>query len=216
MKYLKLILVSGLLLSILKAEDNSSWYEKGKSYTSDLVDKGLTVDKNSTWYKTGKEYGNTISTYTTKYWKMSVAYITDLYNRLFKDLDKTGLQIIKKDNQINIIAPGYIAFDTNKADIKYKFEPILRDIAKSLLEYNQVTIKIKGYTDNTGSSKYNLKLSENRAKSVYKALSLLGIKRSKMSYEGLSASNPIASNETPEGRQKNRRVDMEIVFANKE
>jgi len=181
MKYMKSILILGLLLSTLKAENNSSWYETGKKYA-------------------------------TEYWKKTVTYITDLYNSLFKDLNKTELQMVKKDNQINIIAPGHIAFDTNKADIKYEFEPILRDISKSLLKYKQVTINIKGYTDNTGSKEYNMQLSENRAKSVYKALSLLGIDRSKMSYQGLAAANPIASNETSDGRRKNRRVELEIIF----
>jgi outer membrane protein OmpA-like peptidoglycan-associated protein len=72
-------------------------------------------------------------------------------------------------------------------------------------------LEISGHTDNVGSYLANKKLSENRAKSVVDYLVKEGIDQSRLTYEGYSFTRPIAPNDTPEGRQKNRRVEFEIL-----
>jgi outer membrane protein OmpA-like peptidoglycan-associated protein len=72
-------------------------------------------------------------------------------------------------------------------------------------------VKIEGYTDGVGSDTYNQGLSERRAQSVADALQMRGVPASRYEVEGLGKEFPVASNNTPEGRQQNRRV--EIVFS---
>jgi outer membrane protein OmpA-like peptidoglycan-associated protein len=81
-----------------------------------------------------------------------------------------------------------------------------------LMEDNPgIKLKISGHTDNVGSYLANKKLSENRAKSVVDYLVEQGINQSRLTYEGYSFTQPVAPNDTPEGRQKNRRVEFEVM-----
>ena len=70
---------------------------------------------------------------------------------------------------------------------------------------------IKAYSDTSGNSKKNLRLSQKRAKSVYDALVNLGISTDRLSHKGMGEQDPIASNETKEGRDINRRVEAVIT-----
>ncbi len=80
-----------------------------------------------------------------------------------------------------------------------------------LAENYSIKIKIIGHTDNIGSARYNRRLSNNRAESVYNYLSQKGLERERMEYTGMGSSEPIADNKTEEGRAKNRRVEIFIV-----
>jgi len=83
----------------------------------------------------------------------------------------------------------------------------LNDVIKILNENKSVKLKIDGHTDSDGSDAFNLKLSDGRAASVKKYLVSKGIDESRLVSEGFGESQPIASNDTPEGRQQNRRVE---------
>jgi len=72
-------------------------------------------------------------------------------------------------------------------------------------------IRVDGYTDATGTAEYNLWLSEKRAESVKKYLSDAGVSAAKIKTAGLGIKNPVGDNKTPEGRQKNRRVEVTIL-----
>ena len=104
-----------------------------------------------------------------------------------------------------------ITFDTNKASIKKESDQQINDIAEIMKAYPKVKIKIGGYTDNTGNAKANLKLSNNRAIAVKKALAAKGVKADRMDAEGYGSDYPVASNDTEEGRQKNRRIDVRVT-----
>ena len=73
-------------------------------------------------------------------------------------------------------------------------------------------IEVRGYTDSTGSERGNLNLSQQRAETVAKALQERGIPANHMSVAGYGHAKPLASNQTPEGRQKNRRVEIEFPY----
>ena len=111
-----------------------------------------------------------------------------------------------------------IEFDFNSSKIN-KDSYVVLDQIVAILKNNPTwgELKIKGYTDNIGSNAYNLKLSEERAASVEKYLLTKGVKSSRLETEGLGASQPIAPNElandidNPKGRQKNRRVEFQIL-----
>jgi outer membrane protein OmpA-like peptidoglycan-associated protein len=83
-------------------------------------------------------------------------------------------------------------------------------VATIMNKYPDTTIKIIGYTDNTGSETYNQQLSQQRAVSVMNALAAQGVNSSRMTAIGMDESNPIADNSTPEGRMQNRRVNIVI------
>ena len=104
-----------------------------------------------------------------------------------------------------------ILFDVNSANIKPEAEASLQRIADVLKKYPKTNITVAGYTDSTGSDSYNQSLSERRANSVKFALVSDGVDGSRATSAGFGKSNPVASNETTEGRAQNRRVELHIV-----
>jgi len=105
----------------------------------------------------------------------------------------------------------YIHFPFNSAKIPADDYKDIDRIAEFMKKHPDVTAVLKGYTDSVGPASYNLKLSEMRAKAVAKALEERGIDASRLTAKGFGESNPIASNDTPEGRAKNRRVEVDLI-----
>ncbi|MEQ1517947.1 MAG: OmpA family protein, partial [Usitatibacteraceae bacterium] len=102
----------------------------------------------------------------------------------------------------------YINFDTNKSDIKPDSQGTVAEVAKLLKSQAALKISIEGHTDNVGQAPANKVLSENRAKSVMKALVAQGIGANRLSAVGYGQEKPVADNRTEEGRAKNRRVEL--------
>lgn len=103
-----------------------------------------------------------------------------------------------------------IFFDTDKYEIKEKSKPELNKVLSFLHENPEIRIAINGHTDNVGTAAYNQTLSTNRAKAVYAYLVAAGIDPGRLEYKGYGQTKPIASNDTEEGKQKNRRIAFEI------
>ena len=100
-----------------------------------------------------------------------------------------------------------VEFDTNKAVVKDKYYDEIKKVADFMKEFPNTTAAIEGHTDNIASAAYNQKLSEKRANSVRQYLiDKFGIDASRLTAVGYGLTKPIASNDTKEGRQKNRRV----------
>ncbi len=105
-----------------------------------------------------------------------------------------------------------IHFDTDKADIKPEYLPVIEKFAKFLKENPSIKVEIQGHTDDRGSAKYNLKLSQKRAEAVKKVLvEKFGISPDRIIAKGYGESMPVAPNDTEEGRAKNRRVVAKII-----
>ncbi len=103
-------------------------------------------------------------------------------------------------------------FDTNEAVIKPEYDQKLQEYAKYLTKMqNEYKIEVKGYTDSTGSEDYNKKLSKMRAIAVRTRLIQLGVNPDRIIAKGYGESDPIASNDTEEGRYQNRRVVIELT-----
>ncbi|MDA8428049.1 MAG: OmpA family protein [Geobacteraceae bacterium] len=101
-----------------------------------------------------------------------------------------------------------VEFDTNKSDIKMKYDKDLSSLGTFLKEWPQAKGEISGHTDNVGSAAYNLKLSQHRAASVKKYLvEKFGIASDRLTTAGYGKTRPIASNKTKAGRQQNRRIE---------
>ncbi len=101
-------------------------------------------------------------------------------------------------------------FDTGKATIKPESQEQVNNIAEILKKYSNVNIKIGGYTDNVGKEADNLLLSTERSKAVKAALIALGISESRLESEGYGNQYPVTSNDTEEGRAKNRRISVNV------
>lgn len=113
---------------------------------------------------------------------------------------------IEKINQ----AAGNIYFSTSSSRILTKSNKSLDEVVNILKKNPTYIISIDGYTDNTGSEELNQRLSEARAQSVASYLVKNGIDASRIKSAGHGEANPIADNSTPEGRKKNRRVEMTL------
>ena len=107
-----------------------------------------------------------------------------------------------------------ILFDVNKATLKTELKTAIAKLAGILLIMSELQVRIEGHTDSTGSEEYNLKLSTERSQGVLGFLAGEGIEESRMKAVGYGLTRPIAENDTREGRQKNRRV--EIIISDRE
>ena len=108
--------------------------------------------------------------------------------------------------QINKSFKADALFDFDSAKIRPDAIPVLDKAVEWLNEFPTVKGVIEGHTDNRGSEQYNQGLSERRAKAVYDYLIDKGINKFRLSYKGYGESRPVATNETDEGRQLNRRI----------
>lgn len=108
-----------------------------------------------------------------------------------------------------------VRFDTNKSSLTTTAQANLDKLILVFKDYNNTDIAIYGYTDSTGKVEYNQVLSEKRANSVKAYLTSKGLISDRFITKGLGVNDPIASNETAEGRDKNRRVEFAII-ANEE
>jgi outer membrane protein OmpA-like peptidoglycan-associated protein len=104
-----------------------------------------------------------------------------------------------------------VLFDTGKATLKAGATRDLDRLAHALKDNPNTRVKIEGYTDSVGSDSYNQELSQRRAQAVADALQSRGVPADRYQIEGLGKEFPVATNDTPAGRQQNRRV--EIVFS---
>lgn len=124
----------------------------------------------------------------------------------------TGVQVSQTpDNRLKLEIPTDISFDTNRSDIKPNFRPILDKFAASLMENPYASVKIIGHTDSTGSDALNDPLSLNRAARVRDYLAARGVASNRISVTGAGSHEPVAPNDTPANRAKNRRVEIFVA-----
>lgn len=124
----------------------------------------------------------------------------------------TGVQVSQTDdNRLKLDIPSDISFDTNRADIKSNFAPLLDRFAGSLRDHQATVVTIVGHTDSTGSDKINEPLSLQRADSARDYLVARGVASSRFSIDGRGSHEPIADNATTSGRAKNRRVEIYVA-----
>jgi outer membrane protein OmpA-like peptidoglycan-associated protein len=104
-----------------------------------------------------------------------------------------------------------IYFDYDKYEIKAEYQDYLRKMIKMVKSHSDLRIKITGHTDADGSDKYNEKLSKNRAKALIRFFEENGLEKSRVVIDFKGEKQPVDSNKTPEGKQRNRRVDFSFI-----
>ena len=123
-----------------------------------------------------------------------------------------GAEVVRIGEGIKLVLnENAVRFDTNKSSLTAGAKANLDKLVPVFAEYPDTDITIYGYTDNTGTASYNLKLSGQRAASVRNYLNSKGVSSSRFQVTGLGIADPIASNETVDGRSQNRRVEFAIT-----
>lgn len=115
------------------------------------------------------------------------------------------------ETEVIIQLPGAILFDFDSASIRPDAERALEDVRQVIASYAGRPVRIDGHTDSVAGDEYNRQLSERRAKSVAQWLTSRGVDQARVTTAGLGESRPVATNDTSEGRQKNRRVEIVIA-----
>ena len=123
----------------------------------------------------------------------------------------TGIAVTQtQDNQLKLDIPSDISFAVGRSDIQSNFAPVLDRFAEGLRNNPNTDVRIIGHTDNTGSDAVNNPLSLERAASTRNYLTGRGVDGRRIAIEGMGERQPIATNETADGRSRNRRVEIYV------
>jgi outer membrane protein OmpA-like peptidoglycan-associated protein len=133
--------------------------------------------------------------------------------RLARDLE--GANVERVGEGIVVTFEGGILFDFDRADLRTQARANLDRLSQNLQQYGRTDVLILGHTDSVGSAQYNQGLSERRAQSAANYLMTRGIAGQRISTRGMGQNDPVASNETAEGRQLNRRVEV-VIYADED
>lgn len=139
------------------------------------------------------------------------AYMDAQETKLREQLQGTGVQVVREGDNIRLVMPGNITFETDSYNLKSQFYSVLNSVAIVLAEFHETTMRVSGHTDNTGSHEYNQTLSQQRAQTVATYIAGQGVASSRMIVQGMAFDQPIADNATAEGRAQNRRVELYIL-----
>ena len=121
-----------------------------------------------------------------------------------------GVQIINRGDHLQVIMPSGLLFASDSAAVSGQAQNDLYGLAKSLQQYPNSRVEIYGHTDSTASDAHNLDLSQRRAQSVGGILTASGVSAARLVMVGRGESQPVATNDTQEGRAQNRRVEILI------
>ena len=140
-------------------------------------------------------------------------YMDDQAEEIERDLE--GATVERVGEGIKITFDSGILFDTNSAAVQSAGRQNLLNLADILQKYGDTDILIEGHTDATGSEEYNLTLSSNRARSVATILEGAQVLPTRFTIMGYGEAQPVGDNDTADGRQANRRVDIAIMANDK-
>jgi outer membrane protein OmpA-like peptidoglycan-associated protein len=136
------------------------------------------------------------------------SYMDAQENKLRQQLQGTGVSVTRNGDNLILNMPGNVTFDVDRSDVRGDFFPVLNSVSLVLKEYNKTIIDVVGHTDSTGRLEYNMQLSQKRADSVAQYIQAQGIDPARIATAGMGPQYPVSSNDTAEGRQLNRRVEL--------
>ncbi|MFH2108565.1 MAG: OmpA family protein [Chrysiogenia bacterium] len=129
--------------------------------------------------------------------------------------DIEGAEVQRIGEGIKITFDSGILYDIDKSDLRPVSKTSLAKLATILNKYPDTNILIEGHTDDTGSDEHNMTLSKERAQSVSLYLATHNVQSARFSVTGYGEAQPIVTNDSVEGRQKNRRVDIAVIANDK-
>jgi len=130
--------------------------------------------------------------------------------KLRERLLNAGVQVQRDGDNIHLIMPSDITFDTASSDIKSSFYETLNAVAEVLDEFDKTTVTVAGHADSRGADAYNMDLSQRRALSVSNYLASQGVEPARLRAIGYGETRPIGDNSTAAGQALNRRVEITI------
>ncbi|QEM83669.1 OmpA family protein [Halomonas binhaiensis] len=139
------------------------------------------------------------------------AYMDKQERELRQSMQGTGIEVDRQGDNIVLNMPSSVTFGFDSSDLTGNASTALNDVANVLTQYPETTINIAGHTDSTGDAGYNQKLSERRAQAVGSYLQGRGVAANRLAMMGYGENQPIASNDTEEGRAQNRRVEITLT-----
>ncbi|HEU5162469.1 MAG TPA: OmpA family protein [Thermoanaerobaculia bacterium] len=123
-----------------------------------------------------------------------------------------GVEVTRtSENELNVTVDDSILFDYDSYELRPDARATLSELAAVFARYPETRLLVEGHTDASGSEAYNQLLSERRAESVSNDLIERGVDRARIEMHGYGKSRPVADNATPEGRQLNRRVEIQVI-----
>ncbi|MEC7264668.1 MAG: OmpA family protein [Bacteroidota bacterium] len=131
--------------------------------------------------------------------------------RIEEEIPGAEVQRVGEGINVTFNEDAGVYFDTNKSDVKGTSATTLDKMAGIFKEYPKTNILVEGHTDSAGSDEYNMKLSQQRAESVTNYLISKGVSSSRFTTKWYGETQPRESNETAEGKAKNRRVELAII-----
>ena len=138
-------------------------------------------------------------------------YMDQQEAKLRHQLADSGVGIQRNGDEIILVMPGNITFETGKSGLQPSFEKVINSVSLVLKEFTETAIDITGHTDSTGALAFNQTLSEQRADSVKYALQTRGVASGRIHSSGKVPRFPVASNDSADGRQANRRVELKLL-----
>jgi OOP family OmpA-OmpF porin len=185
------------------------------------TNKGTLSYNDSTGYLTGtwtsedcKRASGKIILYRSKY-HLSKKDTASLYHSWFNnfagDLERGWNAYYVRDSEMKNFQFVPVYFDHDKDSLKTEYLPYLTNMARIVNSHTDLRIKIIGHTDSNGTDEYNVDLSARRAEAIRLYLISQGVKADKIVIEFRGEKDPATTNETPEGKRMNRRVDFEFI-----
>jgi outer membrane protein OmpA-like peptidoglycan-associated protein len=123
----------------------------------------------------------------------------------------SDVKVVRKEDRLLVTVPSEDLFESGLPRLSEDAQQRLGPLAQTLVRYPESNVAVRGYTDSLGNTRANLRLSEERANSVSGFLSAAGVDPGRLKALGFGEQFPVAGNDTDDGRQKNRRVEIEIV-----
>lgn len=139
-----------------------------------------------------------------------VFYMDQQEVELRDQLAGSGVTVTRVGETIMLSMPGSATFASGSSNVESKFYPVLDSVVVVLDEFDQTYVDIIGHTDSKGSKQYNQRLSEKRARSVAQYLESRAVMSERVMSDGRGEVDPIATNDTHEGRAMNRRVEIKL------
>lgn len=140
-----------------------------------------------------------------------VGYYMDTQEaKLRQKLEGTGVSVTRNGDNIILNMPSAITFDVNSSALKSNFFDVLDSVNLVLKEYKSTLVTVAGHTDSSGADDYNMTLSQQRAQTVAQYLQNHGVAPERLAAVGYGESQPVAGNDTADGKARNRRVEITL------
>ncbi len=141
-----------------------------------------------------------------------IGYYMDRQEQQLRErLQGTGIGVERQGNDIVLNMPNKVTFGVDSSELSGEARQALNDVTAVLRQYPETRITVAGYTDSTGAEDYNQRLSERRAAAVSNYLVQGGVESQRLNRVGYGESQPVASNDTEQGRAQNRRVEITVT-----